>query len=88
MSKYRANEENLPLRQIVTHQKAIVIVYDLQNNDEVVKEQIIDYAASTGADLIVLGAQHKPFSDSTVIGTTTVNVTRHAPCPVLTVIRK
>ncbi len=51
-------------------------------------EQIIDLAASMDADLIVLGAQHKPFSDSTVIGTTTVNVTRHAPCPVLTVISK
>ena len=51
-------------------------------------EQIIDLAASMEADLIVLGAQHKPFSDSTVIGTTTVNVTRHSPCPVLTVISK
>ncbi len=51
-------------------------------------EQIIDLAVSMDADLIVLGAQHKPFSDSTVIGTTTVNVTRHAPCPVLTVISK
>ena len=39
-------------------------------------------------DLIVLGFQHKRFSDTTVIGTTTVRVTRHAPCPVLTVIRK
>ena len=51
-------------------------------------EQIIDLAASMEADLIVLGAQDKPFSDSTVIGTTTVNVTRHSPCPVLTVISK
>jgi hypothetical protein len=40
------------------------------------------------ARLIVLGAQHKRFYDTTVIGTTTVRVTRHAPCPVLTVIRK
>jgi nucleotide-binding universal stress UspA family protein len=37
--------------------------------------------------MIVLGAQHRRFFDSTVIGTTTVRVTRHAPCPVLTVIR-
>ena len=27
-------------------------------------------------------------ADTTVLGTTTVRVTRHAPCPVLTVIRK
>ncbi len=51
-------------------------------------EQILDLAASTATDLIVLGSQHKPFSDSTVIGTTTVNVTRHSPCPVLTVMSK
>jgi nucleotide-binding universal stress UspA family protein len=51
-------------------------------------EQIIGQASSTGCDLIVLGAQHKRFFDTTVIGTTTVNVTRHAPCPVLVVIRK
>ena len=51
-------------------------------------EQMIDLAASMDADLIALGAQHKPFSDSTVIGTTTVNVTRYSPCPILTVISK
>ncbi|RMG55001.1 MAG: universal stress protein [Acidobacteria bacterium] len=51
-------------------------------------EQIIDVAASIGCDLIVLGAQHRRFSDTTVIGTTTERVTRHAPCPVLTVIRR
>jgi nucleotide-binding universal stress UspA family protein len=51
-------------------------------------EQVIKMAKSTGCDLIVLGAQHKRFSDVTVIGTTTVRVTRHSPCPVLTVIHK
>jgi nucleotide-binding universal stress UspA family protein len=51
-------------------------------------EQIIEVARSLGSDLIVLGAQHKRFFDSTVIGTTTVRVTRHAPCPVLTVTHK
>ncbi len=51
-------------------------------------EQIIEMASSTACDIIVLGAQHKRFSDTTVIGTTTVRVTRHASCPVLTVIRK
>ncbi|MBI3949989.1 MAG: universal stress protein [Acidobacteria bacterium] len=38
--------------------------------------------------MIVLGAQHKRFFDSTIIGTTTVRVTRHAPCPVMTIISK
>jgi nucleotide-binding universal stress UspA family protein len=51
-------------------------------------EQIIEESRALGCDLIILGAQHKRFFDSTVIGTTTVRVTRHAPCPVLTVIRK
>jgi len=48
-------------------------------------EQIIETARALGNDLIVLGAQHKRFFDATVIGTTTVRVTRHAPCPVLVV---
>lgn len=51
-------------------------------------EQIVKEAVARGVDLIVLGGQHKRFIDSTVIGTTTVRVTRHAPCPVVTVIRK
>lgn len=51
-------------------------------------EQIIEMASSGGCDLIVLGAQHKRFSDTTVIGTTTLRVTRHAPCPVLTVVQR
>ncbi len=49
-------------------------------------EQILEVAATTNCDMIVLGAQHKLFWDTTVMGTTTVNVTRHAPCPVLTVV--
>ena len=51
-------------------------------------EQIIEMASSTTCDVIVLGAQHKRFSDTTVIGTTTLRVIRHAPCPVLTVVHK
>jgi nucleotide-binding universal stress UspA family protein len=51
-------------------------------------EQILEVAGSADCDMIVLGAQHKRFGDATVVGTTTVNVTRHAPCPVLTVISK
>ncbi len=50
-------------------------------------EAVIGYAKRTGADLIVLGARHRPFADTTVIGTTTSRLTRHAPCPVLTLFR-
>lgn len=48
-------------------------------------EQVIALARETGTDLVVLGAQHRTFFDSTVLGVTTVRVTRHAPCPVLVV---
>jgi nucleotide-binding universal stress UspA family protein len=51
-------------------------------------EQILKTAGSDGCDLIVLGAQHKRFWDSTIIGRTTMNVIRHAPCPVFTVVQK
>jgi nucleotide-binding universal stress UspA family protein len=50
-------------------------------------EQIITLAREADVDLIVLGAQHRAFVDSTVLGVTTVRVTRHAPCPVLVVPR-
>lgn len=49
-------------------------------------EKILDFAAETSADLLVIGAQHRRFRDATVIGTTTERVTRHASIPVLTVI--
>ncbi len=51
-------------------------------------EQIIEVASSVQCDMIVIGAQHKHFHDTTILGTTTIRITRHAPCPVLTVIRK
>lgn len=51
-------------------------------------ECVLATAADVDADLIVLGAQHKFFSDATVIGSTTQRVTRFARCPVLTVVRK
>lgn len=50
-------------------------------------EQIIESARAFGADLLVIGAQHKRFTDTTIIGSTTVQVTRHASSPVLTVVR-
>jgi nucleotide-binding universal stress UspA family protein len=51
-------------------------------------ETVLTTAGDAGADLIVLGAQHKFFSDATVIGTTTQRITRFARCPVMTIVRK
>jgi nucleotide-binding universal stress UspA family protein len=50
-------------------------------------EQVIHLARETAADLVVLGAQHRRFADTTVLGVTTERITRHAPCPVLVVPR-
>jgi len=47
--------------------------------------RILDAGSKLSADLLVMGAQHRPFADSTVIGTTTVRVVRHSPIPVLTI---
>lgn len=48
-------------------------------------EQVIWYAKQQAVDLLVLGSQQKAKSSRTVLGSTTEMVTRHAPCPVLTV---
>lgn len=50
-------------------------------------EQVITLARGEAVDLVVIGAQHQRFVDTTVLGVTTVRVTRHAPCPVLVVPR-
>ena len=50
-------------------------------------ERVLDCAEDIGADLIVIGAQHKFFRDETVIGTTTERVVRFARMPVLTIPR-
>ena len=47
--------------------------------------RVLETAAEVGADLLVIGSQHKFFSDATVIGTTTERVTRFARIPVITV---
>lgn len=46
-------------------------------------EQIILTAREHGSDLIVLGAEHRPFLELTSWGTTTDRVLRHSPCSVL-----
>ncbi|MBV8547055.1 MAG: universal stress protein [Acidobacteria bacterium] len=48
-------------------------------------ERVLDCAEDIGADLIVIGAQHKKFRDETVIGTTTERLVRFAHVPVLSV---
>ncbi|HUP48393.1 MAG TPA: universal stress protein [Thermoanaerobaculia bacterium] len=51
-------------------------------------ERVLAAAGAVAADMMVIGAQHKFFSDATVIGTTTQRITRFARVPVLTVTRK
>jgi nucleotide-binding universal stress UspA family protein len=46
---------------------------------------ILTMAREEGSDLLVVGSQHRRFFDSTVLGSTTARLVRHAPCPVLTV---
>lgn len=50
-------------------------------------EQILQLAAEEHSDLLVIGAQHRPLLEATILGTTSVRVMRHAPCSVLTVVR-
>ena len=49
---------------------------------------ILSASSDLGCDLLVLGARRRRFFDSTIIGTTSVRVVRHAACPVLTVISR
>lgn len=56
--------------------------------DEDPAEKVLVVANDIAADLIVIGAQHRFFSDATVIGTTTQRITRFARVPVLTIARK
>lgn len=50
-------------------------------------DRVLDSADDAGADLLVVGAQHKLFRDATVVGTTTERLIRFASCPVLVVPR-
>jgi nucleotide-binding universal stress UspA family protein len=62
-------------------------VRELDRAGEAARE-ILKLASEQACDLLVVGSQHRRFFDSTVIGSTTARVVRHAPCPVLTVIAK
>jgi len=48
-------------------------------------EQIIRWARGHQVDLVVIGAQHRPFLEYVTLGTTTERVARHSSCPVLIV---
>lgn len=50
-------------------------------------ERVLDCAEDIGADLLVVGAQHKLFRDVATIGTTTERLVRFARVPVLSVPR-
>lgn len=45
MIKYKPGAENIPLRQVNTSMPALIIVYDLHNDDAVVLEHRIDFAS-------------------------------------------
>ena len=51
-------------------------------------ERVLDCAEDLGADLHVIGAQHKLLGDTTVVGSTTERLIRFAKCPVLSVVRE
>jgi len=48
-------------------------------------EQIVLMGREHSADLIVMGAQHRPFLELTTLGTTTEKVMRHSPASVLVI---
>ena len=50
-----------------------------------VAEQVIAAASDLNADLLVLGAQHRRFADTTVLGANTIRILRHAHAPVMAV---
>ena len=50
-----------------------------------VAEQVIALASESKSDLLALGARHRRFFDTTVLGANTIRMLRHAPCPVLAV---
>ncbi len=52
------------------------------NKDRDQRRRLVD------AGLLVIGAQHRRFADTTVAGTTTERITRYAKHAVMTVIRK
>lgn len=50
-----------------------------------VAERVLHTADEIGADLVVVGIEHKRFRDTTVLGSDVVKIIRHADVPVLAV---
>lgn len=65
-------------------QRAECKVQQVKSHGEAV-EETLKLAGEMGADLLVIGARHRAFHDTTVLGTTSIRVIRHSPVPVLTV---
>ncbi len=53
--------------------------------DSDIAREVISRASETHAGLLVIGAEHQRFFDTTVLGVHTVRMLRHAPCAVLAV---
>ena len=60
---------------------------ELTRRGEAARE-VIAAASELKADVLVLGAHHQSFMDSSTLGATTVRILRHAPCAVLAVFTK
>jgi len=70
-----------PLIRANTRYREVVV----HGNDAA--ERVLAIAGQIDADLLVVGAQHRFFSDTTVVGTTTERITRFARHAVMTVMR-
>ena len=70
-----------PLIRKSTRYRAIVVHGDAAAS-------VLETADQMHDTLLVIGAQHRRFSNATIIGTTTERLTRFARLPVVTVIRK
>lgn len=68
-------------------ERSLCSIRELTREGEAAQE-IVSAASELACDLVVMGARHRRFFDSTIIGTTSVRVVRHAPCAVLTVVAK
>jgi universal stress protein A len=75
------------LRQLVAEEPRTWSAIDIVLTFGRAYREILRAAETTGADLIVMGAQGRGEVDLAVFGSATQQVVRGAPCPVLTVRR-
>jgi nucleotide-binding universal stress UspA family protein len=69
---------------IPAHLRDQAEITELSRQGEAARE-VIAAASELKADMLVLGAHHQRFLDSSTLGATTVRILRHAPCAVLAV---